>query len=89
MKRILVLSLILAISTIFAFPQGKELTLKQAVLGQRSEFGVTSLRNLSWRPESTTYTFIKDYNLIEVDIKTKKENVILSLTDLNIRVAIE
>jgi len=83
MKRILVLSLILAISTIFAFPQGKELTLKQAVLGQRSEFGVTSLRNLSWRPESTTYTFIKDYNLIEVDIKTKKENVILSLTDLN------
>lgn len=85
MKRILALSLFLVLSTTCTFPQGKELTLKQAVLGQRKEFGVTSLKNILWRPESAAYTFIKDNSLVEVDIKTQRESVVLTLTDLNSR----
>lgn len=80
-KIFLVLFFIATISN--AFPQSKELTLKQAVLGQRKEFGAATLRNLSWRPEKDAYTFIKDNNLVEVDVKTQKESVLITLEELN------
>ena len=83
MKKIVFVLLFFGVSITFTFSQSKELTLKQAVLGQRKEFGATSLRNLSWRPESTSYSFIKDNNLVECDVKTQKQLVILSLADLN------
>ena len=82
MKRI-VLSLFLAFSISLTFSQNKELTLNQAVLGQKKEFKATSLRNLLWRPDAATYSFLKDNSLIEVDIKTQKENIVLTLADLN------
>ena len=80
-KILLMLFFIATISN--AFPQSKELTLKQAVLGQRKEFGAATLRNLSWLPEKAAYTFIKDNNLVEVDVKTQKESVLITLEELN------
>jgi len=83
MNRKLLLVLFFVATLTQVFSQSKELTLKQAVLGQRREFGASTLRNLTWRPEKTAYTFIKDNNLVEVDIKTQKESILLSLAELN------
>jgi dipeptidyl-peptidase 4 len=87
MKRILVFSLLLATSITFTFSQSKDLTLKQSVLGQRKEFGATTLRNLVWRPEVAVYSYIKDNSLVEVDTKTKMENILLTLDELNNQIA--
>lgn len=83
MKRLLFFVLIIKISISFTFSQSKELTLKQAVLSQRKEFAATTLRNLAWRPESSAYTYIKDNCLVENDVKTQKQTIILSLESLN------
>lgn len=83
MRRLHILLFVLLIAFLNGYAQNKELTLKQAVLGQRREFGATTLRNLSWRPESTAYSFIKDNCLVESDAKTQKQDVILALEDLN------
>ena len=67
----------------FASAQKKELTLKQAVLGQRSEFGVQTLRNISWIPTLPAYSFIKDNILMQNDCKTQKQSTIVTLDELN------
>ncbi len=87
MRRLQLLTLVLFITFLSAYAQKKELTLKQAVLGQRREFGATTLRNLTWRPESTAYSYIKDNSLVETDVKTKKEAIILSLDDINSQIS--
>lgn len=79
-KRIFFLLFLISTS---AFSQTKELTLKQAVLGQRKEFGANTLKNLSWRPEVNSYSYTKDNSLFEVDVKTQKEAVLITLNDIN------
>lgn len=83
MKRLLVVFLLSINVFLIAHSQNKELTLSQAVLGQRREFGAATLRNLAWRPQTNTFSYIKDNCLIEFDVKTQKENIILKMDDLN------
>lgn len=83
MKRLLVVFLLSVNVLLTAHSQNKELTLSQAVLGQRREFGAATLRNLAWRPQTNAFSYIKDNCLIEFDIKTQKENIILKMDDLN------
>ncbi|HCT31322.1 MAG TPA: S9 family peptidase [Bacteroidales bacterium] len=83
MRKISLLSIFIFLSIVCVNAQKKELTLKQAVLGQRSEFGAQTLRNLSWIPEMPSYTYVKDNALVQNDCKTQKQSTILTLDDLN------
>ncbi len=83
MQRLLIVFLLSINVFLTAHSQNKELTLSQAVLGQRREFGATTLRNLAWRPQTNAFSYIKDNCLIEFDIKTQKEDTILKMDKLN------
>lgn len=78
---LLFIALLLSFTQVSA--QKRELTLKQAVLGQRSEFGVQTLRNISWIPSMPAYSFIKDNILMQNDCKTQKQSTIIALDELN------
>ncbi|NOU16044.1 MAG: S9 family peptidase [Bacteroidales bacterium] len=83
MQRLLIVFLLSVNVFLTAHSQNKELTLSQAVLGQRKEFGAATLKNLSWRPGTNAFSYIKDNCLIEFDIKTQKEDTILKMDNLN------
>jgi len=83
MKRLLIVFLLSVNVLLIAHSQNKELTLSQAVLGQRREFGATTLKNLAWRPATNAFSYIKDNCLFEFDIKTQKEDTILKMDNLN------
>lgn len=83
MRRIITVITFIAILANCSFSQTKELSLKQAVLGQRSEFGASTLKNLAWRPGSASYTYTTKEGIVEVDVKSQKEIILVRLIDLN------
>jgi len=69
------------------YSQAKDITLKQAVLGQRSDFSAKTLRNLEWRPGSNSFTYASKDGIVEVDAKNQKESLLIDLKVINESVA--
>lgn len=82
MKRLIVYSILIVVS-FSAFSQQKQLTLEQAVLRQRSEFGPKSLSNFEWRINVPSYTYIDGEKIVEVNAQSGKSNEMVLLSELN------
>lgn len=83
MKRIFYILLLIGPICISSFAQQKQLTLEQAVLRQRSEFGPKTISNFEWKIGSSTYTYIESDKLLEVDPTNGKSGEILNLNEFN------
>lgn len=82
MKRTII-AVFLLVNCLYVFSQQKQLTLEQAVLRQRSEFGPKSLSGLDWRIDVSSYTYIDGDKIVEVAVPSGKVLDLLTLTDLN------
>ncbi len=80
--RFLLISL-LALFAFSAWSQEKQLSMQDAVIGQWREYYPKYLRNLSWRGESYQITWIDGDSLKQVAAKGGKEQILLTLDDLN------
>ncbi len=80
--RILLISL-LALFTFSTWSQEKQLSMQDAVIGQWREYYPKYLRNLSWRGETHQITWIDGDSLKQVAAKGGKEQILLTLDDLN------
>ncbi len=88
MKRIIIACLVLAAQ--FSFGQGKELTLKDAVLGQYSTFYPKHTFGVKWIPGTDKYTYVENYSaLIEVEAKTGKSKVLINVEELKQQTSLE
>ena len=83
MKRIFYSLLLVVPICISSFAQQKHLSLEQAVLRQRSEFGPKTIANFEWRKGESTYTYIASDKFIEVDPANGKTKEILNLIEFN------
>lgn len=68
-------------STLFA--QNKLLTIEDAVIGQYRQFNPNKIQGVKWRGKTDLYTFVKQVDLIQGEIKSKEDKTILSLNELN------
>ena len=80
MKKII--SLLFLCTFFLGFSQNKELTIDDAVLGYYKGLYPSSLQNLKWINNSSTYTFQKNNELIFTDAKSNKIISSISLNQL-------
>ena len=84
MMRRIVIALFLVVLCLGVFAQQKQITLEQAVLKQRSEFGPKSLSGFDWRIDVSSYTYIDGDKIVEVAVPSGKLTDFLILKDLNL-----
>ena len=82
MVKRLFFSFALVFSAIGLMAQTKQLTIKDAVIGQYTNLYPEYIPRLRWVPQSTDYTFVKHDKLMRSNIKSKKDNEFLSTANL-------
>ncbi len=75
-------SILLVFSVIGLIAQNKQLTIKDAVIGQYTNLYPEYIPRLRWIPQSPDYTFVEKENLKQSSIKSKKNKIFLTTTDL-------
>ncbi len=82
MVKRLFLSVVLVFSAIGLMAQNKQLTIKDAVVGQYTNLYPEYIPRLRWVPKSMDYTFVKQEQLMRSGLKSKKSKVFLTTADL-------
>ena len=82
MVKRLFFSFVLVFSIIVLSAQTKQLTIKDAVIGQYTNLYPEYIPRLRWIPQSTNYTFVKNDKLMQSGIKSKKDVPLLTTKDL-------
>ncbi len=82
MLKRLFFSFILVFSAIGLMAQTKQLTIKDAVVGQYTNLYPEYIPRLRWVPKSTDYTYMKQDTLMVSGIKAKKDKPLLTTADL-------
>ncbi len=68
--------------SLVVYPQQKEMSISDAIMGQYTYLAPSELRSLQWRNDDS-YVFVKNDTLWQNFIKWDKEEVILTLKELN------
>ncbi len=83
-KTIIFIILSLFFASDYAFSQSKSLSIDEAVVGLYRELYPEYIRGLDLRPANKEFSKIVKNELISISFDLKKENVLLSLSDLNL-----
>lgn len=84
MKKLFPLFILLSfVFTTFISAQEKELTIKDAVIGQYRDLYPEYISQLAWIPQSNNYTFVEDTLLMRSNVKSDKDEILLDLKSLN------
>ena len=79
MKKIFLLLIFVATTIIGIYPQEQLIDLEGVFKGK---YKLDDLQNLSWRPDTEQYSFVKDDNIVLVSAKTDKEETFLTFSRL-------
>ncbi len=82
MRKTLLLLSALLLGNCMAWGQDKMLTMEDAMLGYY-KFRPSTINQLSWRPDSKEYTFIKENKLYVQSITSKNNKPLISLDQIN------
>lgn len=82
MKKTFILGVICLLAFYDTSAQGKELTMKEAVLGQWRDFYPENLYKLDWRADRDEYSFIKDNKIMLGSPKDEAKSLV-SLEEIN------
>jgi dipeptidyl-peptidase-4 len=83
MKKLLVLTIAILMSSCYSFAQEKKLDIKDAVIGQWRDLAPERISRLNWIPESDSYYFLDSNKLKKSSVKEDEKVTILSLDELN------
>ncbi|MFO8236132.1 MAG: DPP IV N-terminal domain-containing protein [Bacteroidales bacterium] len=83
MKKLFFPFLILSIVITEVTAQDKELSIKEAVMGQWTSLAAENIPQLNWIPESNFYIFQKDDALFTSSAKSNKTDTLITLKELN------
>ncbi len=84
MKKILILFIGILINNIlFIQAQEKELTIKDAVIGQWTNLYPGYIKQLKWKGNDGAYTFVEEDRIYESNISTKNNNELIFIKNLS------
>ena len=83
MKKSLVLTIAILMSSCYSFAQEKKLDIKDAVIGQWRDLAPERISRLNWIPESDNYYFLDSNKLKKSAPNADEKITILSLEELN------
>ncbi len=84
MKKILILFIGILINNIlFIQAQDKELTIKDAVIGQWTNLYPEYIKQLKWKGNDGAYTFVEEDRIYESNISTKNNNELIFIKNLS------
>lgn len=78
-----ILSIILLFTISCIVAQNKQLTIKDAVIGQYTNLYPKYIHSFNWVPKSENYTFVDKEGLKTSSIKSKKDKLLFSVEDIH------
>ncbi|MFP4018801.1 MAG: DPP IV N-terminal domain-containing protein [Bacteroidales bacterium] len=83
MKKLIYPFLIILMFTTAVHAQKKELTIKEAVIGQWTSLATENIPQIQWIPETHTYSFQKEDTVFFSSVKSNEQETLITLKELN------